>query len=343
MFNLFWLALFLLNACNHTSVNIENERKELAEQFFRGIYGCNPSVVDDLAGEDIVISYPIFQKLFDAPALRGRNAVMDFATGFCSRWTDAEITIHETVAEGDKVVLLWSFQARSVVSADNNLPPANQEQHWGGITLFRFDKANKIVAEIGEESDPGPFERVGAETSEETHRIANIKELHQKYMTASIDQDIETLIEMTHEEIVWQLGPYTLKGKEAALGPNKYDVGTGAVLEYGNVVIRGDTVEFELVERNQILAVIGMESIRLYPRFVFKNGLVYRKESWKTSPDIQEMNRLARPLRDWKKEVHPEIVNAIFDTDGNFIFNRENGELNVQMALEWKQAMQGRK
>jgi hypothetical protein len=39
--------------------------------------------------------------------------------------------------------------------------PTNEEHSWGGITLYRFDEEGKIVAEIGEESAPGPLERVG--------------------------------------------------------------------------------------------------------------------------------------------------------------------------------------
>lgn len=47
-------------------------------------------------------------------------------------------------------------------------------------------------------------------------------------MTVSINHDIETLEELTHDSIVWILGPNIFKGKEAALGPNRYDKGTDA-------------------------------------------------------------------------------------------------------------------
>lgn len=130
----------------------EVDRSAVAEQFFRGIYGCDPTVVDRLAGDDIVISYPIFQTLFQKPGIRGREAVRDFATGFCGRWADAQVTVHESVAEGDKVVLIWGFQARNTNSGD--------EHTWGGISVFHFDEAGKVVAEMGLESTPGPVERL---------------------------------------------------------------------------------------------------------------------------------------------------------------------------------------
>jgi hypothetical protein len=139
------------------------ERKSLAEQFFRGVYGGDPSVVDDLAGDDIVISYPIFETLFGTSVIRGREDVKDFATGFRGRWADIRIAIHESVAEEDRVILVWDFRARRVSSGAQGEPPADPESRWGGITLYRFDGAGKIVEEIGEESAPGPIQRMAAD------------------------------------------------------------------------------------------------------------------------------------------------------------------------------------
>ncbi len=161
---LFTAATFLLlNACSNTDHDLEEQHKAVAERFFRGVYGCDPSVVDDLAGDDIVLSYPVFEEMYNTPAFHGREEVRRFADGFCSRWRDSQITLHDSIAEGDRVVFVWSFRARFVgtgAGADENQPPANQEQSWGGLTLYRFDDAGKIVAEVGEESTPGPAERL---------------------------------------------------------------------------------------------------------------------------------------------------------------------------------------
>jgi hypothetical protein len=162
-----WIAipLLLLVTCSSEGTSVDSDRKALAERFFRGVYGGDPSVVDDLAGAEIVVSYPIFQEMFETPAIRGRAAVRDFASGFGQRWADASITFHEAVVEKDRVVLVWSFRARSVGSSQPNNPPSNEEHAWGGITLYRFDTNGKIVAEIGEESVPGPVARLAADNS----------------------------------------------------------------------------------------------------------------------------------------------------------------------------------
>jgi steroid delta-isomerase-like uncharacterized protein len=142
------------------------QRKASAERFFRGVYGGDPSVVDDLAADDIVISYPIFQSIFGKPTLRGRQAVKEFVGGFGKRWADPQISVEDVIGEADRVVLRWSYRARDVGSRPGGPPPTNQEHSWGGITLYRFDKTGKIVAEVGEESDPIAVQRIGAGSGE---------------------------------------------------------------------------------------------------------------------------------------------------------------------------------
>jgi uncharacterized protein (TIGR02246 family) len=138
-------------------------RLRQVERFMRGVYGCDPSVVDELAADSVVLSYPIFEQLYHTPALRGRQAVRRFAEGFCSRWKDGRFTFHESLADGDDVVLVWSFRARFVGPASPGGPAPGEEQAWGGITLYRFDDSGKITAEIGEESTPGPMARIAGQ------------------------------------------------------------------------------------------------------------------------------------------------------------------------------------
>lgn len=145
------LVLVAMSFVITTPAESEADLAAIAEQFFRGVYGCDASVVDELASEEIVISYPIFETLFNKPGIRGRDAVHVFADNFCKKWSEAQVTIHETVREGDKVVLVWGFQARDTATG--------KEHAWGGISLFRFDREAKVAAEMGLESTPGPIER----------------------------------------------------------------------------------------------------------------------------------------------------------------------------------------
>jgi hypothetical protein len=155
----FALIIFLLIGCEHNYNKNLAEYKTIAEEFFRGEYGCDTTVVDGLAADSIFVTYPIFQKIFGTTAIRGKEAVKNFSESFCERWKEVRININKTVAEGNDVVFVWSFSARNVGSPSPDVEPTNKVESWGGITLFRFNDKGKIIAEIGEESSPGPFAR----------------------------------------------------------------------------------------------------------------------------------------------------------------------------------------
>lgn len=138
------------------------DRRQTAEEFLRGVYGCRPEAVRKIGARSVTISYPAFRELFGTPAIRGRDAVSKFSERFCTRWKAAELKIDDSVVEGDEVVLMWSFKAKSAVEA-KGMPPKGTVRRWGGISLFRFDKAGKITLEVGEESSPGPAARIETE------------------------------------------------------------------------------------------------------------------------------------------------------------------------------------
>jgi len=132
-----------------------------AERFFRGIWSCDPTVITELAANEIVISYPVFETIFGTPAVRGREAVRRLVADFCQTWADPAVTVHQVVAEANRVVLVWSFRARDVGVRPGGQPASGQIHSWGGISLFSFDDHGMIVSETGEESRPGPAARVG--------------------------------------------------------------------------------------------------------------------------------------------------------------------------------------
>ena len=152
------LMMLCLAGCDSKQYDT-NQIASRAELLFRSVYEGKTENIDSLVSDDIVASYPIFEEIFNKKALRGKAAYTEFAEGFNKKWKDAKVIIHETICEGDKVVLVWSFSATKVgdMNQDANL---DTKFSWGGISLFRFDTAGKIKEEIGEESSPGPFYRL---------------------------------------------------------------------------------------------------------------------------------------------------------------------------------------
>jgi len=167
----------------------------------------------------------------------------------------------------------------------------------------------------------------------------DVEQQFKRYAEASASHDLETLEALTANNIVWQLGPYRLEGKEAALGPNEYDRGTGTTLEFRNITIDGNVVEFELIERSGVISAVGMTELRHYTRFTFENGLVVRKEPGAKEPPAEysmaEFTRRMSPLRRWIRETHPEAIPKLLDADGTFVFSRDSGALMLLLTREW--------
>jgi hypothetical protein len=156
---IFIMGISLLSACEEDNNTIV-ERKMKAEQLFRSVYGGDPAQIDSLVSHDVVSSYPIFEQLLGTKAIRGREALKNFAIGFGKRWKDAQVTFNEAIAEDNNVVLVWSFSAKRMTTTPDSSFIADQQYSWGGITLFQFDASGKITGEIGEESSPGPLKRI---------------------------------------------------------------------------------------------------------------------------------------------------------------------------------------
>jgi len=167
----------------------------------------------------------------------------------------------------------------------------------------------------------------------------DVAQQFERYAKASTEHDLATLEALTADDIVWQLGPYRLEGKEAVLGPNAYDAGIENELVYRNARIEGNVVEFELIETNEVIRAVGMTEVRSYPRLEFENGQLKRKVgSWRDSPveySMVELNRRKAPLRRWIRDTHPKAIQRLVDAEGNFVFSQDNGALMLRLTRDW--------
>lgn len=127
-----------------------------AQRFFSAVYGCSGESLEPLTDPDVRMSYPIFEERLGSAVLEGRDAVEQFSTGFCQRWLNPEVTVHQVVSDSSRVVLVWSYAATPVGAGE-----AQGEVGWGGISVFELDELGRVVTEYGEESTPGPFARLG--------------------------------------------------------------------------------------------------------------------------------------------------------------------------------------
>jgi hypothetical protein len=164
----------------------------------------------------------------------------------------------------------------------------------------------------------------------------NIGELARSYIEAGNAHDLDKLESLTADSVVWILGANRLEGKDNVLAPSELNAGANARFRMKNIAVRGDTAEFELVERNDILRPLGIDSTVHYTRFIFADGLLVKREQWKPSMmfPLQAAPNLGR-LQAWIQNSRPDAIARLFDMDGRFIFSRENGELMAGLAGEF--------
>ena len=156
-------------------------------------------------------------------------------------------------------------------------------------------------------------------------------------MEASNAHDLDTLASMTADNIVWNLGPYVLRGKPEALLPHEGDAVMNTTLEVRDLRVEGQVVECEVIERNDMLRAAGIESWRHYARFVFdETGRIILKGPSRTSPDDAEVAKRMQPFREWVRTNHPQSVPNFEDiTD---CFGTEPAKRSRQLMQDWVEA-----
>lgn len=132
-----------------------------AQQFFTGIYvRGDPAIIDEVASDNIAISYPVFKQIYGKFTLRGKDDVKRLCANFTRKFEDRKVSFPETIADEDTVVLVWSFEGRWVNAGDDG--PSGPVQ-WAGISVLSVNKDGKIDKEYGLETDPstgGAFSRL---------------------------------------------------------------------------------------------------------------------------------------------------------------------------------------
>lgn len=166
-------------------------------------------------------------------------------------------------------------------------------------------------------------------------RTPAVRQLFDRYLAASEDHDLQTLRAMTADEIVWRLGPWTLEGKDQAMVLHYADLVNHTVLTARDVVVRGDTVECTLIERNDATRAEGPDSLVHYPRYVFRDGLVILKEAWRRDPGLAESNRHSAPFRAWVRDTHPDALAIILDSTGAPRWTRDAIDKTHQLHDAW--------
>lgn len=155
------------------------------------------------------------------------------------------------------------------------------------------------------------------------------------YLDAANRHDLAALGQIMAEDITWYLGPDTLRGRQAVLAPHAFDSGAHTVLLVDQIEVRGDTVEFDLVEHNDVLDALGIAELHHFPRFVFRDGLIAEIRARRQPLELGAFSDSVGSFMQWLR-LHDPTAFARLWPDGRFAYSTEAGSEMPALVLEWR-------
>ena len=143
------------------------ENKAIVGRWFTEFWGkdFNPAVIDELAAPDIRFEYSLHA------ALRGRDAVREFATAFRAAFPDLGFEgTADLIAEGDYVVGQWIGGGTQTGDAFDDLPvgslPAGtgKAMRFTGVTILKVENG-LITEELGLDDGITALQQLGLITA----------------------------------------------------------------------------------------------------------------------------------------------------------------------------------
>jgi steroid delta-isomerase-like uncharacterized protein len=135
---------------------MSQENKEIARRVaVEGFSKGNVDVIDELVAEDIVNKDPSLPP--DIPP--GREGVKILSQGYVSAFPDMNFKVEDQIAEGDKVVTVWSASGTHQGEL-LGIPPTGKQTAVTGITIDRI-KGGKVVETLTHWDNLGLLQQLG--------------------------------------------------------------------------------------------------------------------------------------------------------------------------------------
>ena len=161
------------------------------------------------------------------------------------------------------------------------------------------------------------------------------EELLTDYIEACNEHDFDELKEMIAGDAVWYLGLDTLTGRGNVMKPLHFDEGAQTKLFLKNISVKGDTAEFELVEKNLILKELGLDSLTHFLRFGFRENMLVLIESRKPPEPLEPYRDNMIAFYEWLQKKDPASFNRFIDEKARFQYTKENGKLMAELIKNW--------
>jgi len=158
-----------------------------------------------------------------------------------------------------------------------------------------------------------------------------------RYIAALQEHDVESLKKMIAPDVIVTAGRTGTTGPDALLKAVDFQAGIRTTYVCAKMVVRGDTVDVDLLEKSDLGTAIGIPETHHYERFVFEDGMLKLREIRRPTDEYQLFGERVRRLQAWLQQFHPEVAAQIEDPQTGFKADRATGELLVRMAKEWRE------
>jgi steroid delta-isomerase-like uncharacterized protein len=119
-----------------------DENKTIARRFIQAWSAGGLDIVDELAAPNLTVSYSHFPE-----PLHGIESFKQILSQTYASFPDIQITADELMAEGDEVMVRWTYHATHQVEVFG-IPATGKQVRVSGMTVYRIPYG-KVVEESG--------------------------------------------------------------------------------------------------------------------------------------------------------------------------------------------------
>lgn len=168
-------------------------------------------------------------------------------------------------------------------------------------------------------------------------RLPDNAHLLNQYISAANSHNFETLTDLISENAVWYMVYDTLIGRDEVLSPLRFDEAVNTKLYVRNVQVSGDTVDFDLVEKNDVLYGLGLDSLTHFERFVYSDAKIALK-IFRFPPDpFKKYSDTVVAFFDWLRLSDSLAYRQVISEGGKFQYGKKAGEIILYQIPKWRE------
>ncbi|KPK70680.1 hypothetical protein AMJ87_08550 [candidate division WOR_3 bacterium SM23_60] len=159
------------------------------------------------------------------------------------------------------------------------------------------------------------------------------------YVETYNTHDVDEIMTFYTDDVRFEnVGVWVKTDKQEVRKITEWDATTHIVMKVSNVMVRGDTVTFSLLETNDWLKLAGIGEALYEPsRIVFKDGKIAIIQAKLTEESLNRWMPKWNSILAWATEHRPDRLAEVMP-EGAFVFGADYARKWLELLEEWRQA-----